>query len=152
MIGRTKPATPPKLTLKAAKTPRITPYAPITAPAEALLTLPINAEAAFLKPLRSRVPVTNMIKMKIAMLRFATKVDPRVSSKPPTPKLPTNAVTIAATMIIKIESSFKAKPTITTKTPNNLIKSISVSLKEFDLRLTLLFLQYLPAGEWNNVG
>ena len=124
MIGRTNPATPPKLMLKAAKIERMIPYAPITAPADAFFIFPINLAADSFKPFRSNVPVTNMIKIKIAIERFETKLVPSVFNKPSTPRPPVIAVTTAATKIIKIESNFNAKPIITIKIPINLTNSM----------------------------
>ena len=119
MTGRTNPATPPKLTLNAANTRRITPYRAITIPGVAFFTLPISCAAAVFRPLRSNVPVTSNTMMKIAMLRFETNDVPNVVRKPSTPMPPTSAVTKAATIMIRIASSLRAKPTITITIPNN---------------------------------
>ena len=100
----------------------------MTAPADAFLILPIRLAAAGFKPLRSKVPVTSMINMNIAIFRFAIKLVPSVSSNPMTPKFPTSAVTIAATRMISIASSFNANPIITIRIPDSLISSINLHL------------------------
>ena len=58
------------------------------------------------------------------ILRLATKLDPSVSKKV-TGSIPaTSAVTIAAIIIIKIESSFNTNPITTIRIPNNFNNSI----------------------------
>ena len=119
MIGRTNPATPPKLTLNAAKTRRMTPYNAMMMPGVAPLALPISAAAACFRPLRSSVPVTSRMMMNSATLRFETNDSPSVVRKPSIPRLPSSAVTMAARNTMRIESSRRAKPTMTTAMPNS---------------------------------
>ena len=88
-------------------------------PGVAFLTLPMSCAAAVFRPLRSRVPVTSSTMMKIAMLRFETNEVPSVVRKPSAPMPPTSAVTTAATMMIRIASSLRAKPTITITIPKS---------------------------------
>ena len=58
------------------------------------------------------------------ILRLATKLDPSVSKKV-TGSIPaTSAVTIAAIIIIKIESNFNTNPITTIRIPNNFNNSI----------------------------
>ena len=122
--GRTKPATPPKPTLNAPKNPLRIPYAHTSRPAVALFTFFIRSAAASRRPLASRTPVTSRIIMKIAMLRFATKLVPSASRRPSIPRPPASAVVTAAKKIIRMESSFSANPSTTIRTPINFIYSI----------------------------
>ena len=96
----------------------------MTRPEVAPLNLPIRAAAASRRPLRSSVPVTSITMMKMAMLRFATKVLPSVSSRVTGPRPPTSAVTTAATRMTRMESSFSAKPAMTMTMPSSFSSSI----------------------------
>ena len=89
-------------------------------PADTFLKRLISEAADSFKPLRSSVPVANIIMIKIAIPRLLTKLVPKVSNIPSIPKPPVNAVTISATITIKIESNFSAKPIMTIKTPKRL--------------------------------
>ena len=64
------------------------------------------------------------VMMKMHMLRLDTKLVPRVSKNEPTSIPPTTAVTTAATMMMRMESSFIAKPMITMAIPRSLSSSM----------------------------
>ena len=84
----------------------------------------IKLAAACFKPFLSRVPVTTITITNTHILRLATKLDPSVSKKV-TGSIPaTSAVTIAAIIIIKIESNFNTNPITTIRMPNNFNNSI----------------------------
>ena len=95
------------------------PYNAMTMPGVACFALPISAAAASFKPLRSNVPTTSRMMMNTAMLLLLTNDEPSVARNPSTPMPPTRAVTIAAAKMMRIASSFSAKPTITINMPNN---------------------------------
>ena len=101
---------------------------PITMPAVAFLKWVIRWLAACLSPFRSNVPVTRNTMMNVHMLRFETKLDPSVSKKVTRSMPLTSAVTMAAAMMIRIESIFITKPTMTITMPKSFSKSKSITL------------------------
>lgn len=66
--------------------------------------------------------------MNVHMLRFETKLDPSVSKKVTRSMPLTSAVTMAAAMMIRIESIFITKPAMTITMPKSFSKSKSITL------------------------
>ena len=93
-------------------------------PALALFTFCMRAAAACFRPLRSSVPVTTMTMMKMGMLRLLTKLLPRVSRNSIGLSPPARAVATAATMMTRMESSFRAKPTTKMTMPMSVMYSM----------------------------
>ena len=88
------------------------------------MSLRMSAAAACRSPLRSRVPVSTNVMMKMHMLRFETKLSPSVFRNATGSIPPTTAVAMAATMMMRIESSLSAKPTTTMTIPRSLRSSV----------------------------
>ena len=109
----------------------------IITPADTFLNRLINVAADSFKPFLSKVPVANIIIIKIAIPRLFTKVVPSVSSIDVKPSPPVKAVTIKATITIKIASNFNAKPTMTINTPNKGNKSIKSLLLKIKFHFPL---------------
>ena len=93
-------------------------------PAVAPLNLFMSAAAACLRPFRSSVPVITKVMMNTHMLRLETKLEPMVSRNETGAMPATRAVTTAATMITRMESSLQAKPTTTMTMPSSLRSSM----------------------------
>ena len=100
------------------------PYIPMIRPADAFLNFAIKSAAACLRPFRSKVPVKTRTMINVHMLRLDTKLDPNVCKNVTTSMPETSAVTMAATMMISMESNFKINPTTTIKIPSNFKISI----------------------------